>query len=61
MHVVGMEGKKCIQIFGAGKKTEDKRQLGRPTRRWEKYNHILLIAWRGTLVGGIIDRYVATM
>jgi hypothetical protein len=49
MHVAGTEEKKCIQIFLWGGKTEDKRQLGRPTRRWEKYHRILLIAWLGTL------------
>jgi hypothetical protein len=48
-HVAGMDEKKCIEIFGAGKKTEDKRQIGKPRRRWEKYHRILLISWLGTL------------
>jgi hypothetical protein len=48
MHVTGMQEKKCIHIFDAGK-NEDKRLLGRPRRRWEKYQRFLLIAWLGLL------------
>ena len=42
-------GKEMHTDFWCRKKSKEKGHLGRPRRRWEKYNRVLLIACLGTL------------